>query len=80
MTDEAEESELYVLKVDGSAVSQKVKRGFFSAGLLSSNLHPGDTVVVPEKIERISWLKEIKDLTQILFQIAATAGIVIAVF
>ncbi|MBI3804147.1 MAG: SLBB domain-containing protein [Nitrospirae bacterium] len=80
MTDEAEEGELYVLKVDGSAVSQKVEKGFFSRGLLSSNLNPGDTVVVPEKIERVSWLKEIKDITQILFQIAATAGIVIKVF
>lgn len=80
MTDEAEESELYVLKVDGSAISQKVKKGFFGGGLLSSNLHPGDTVVVPEKIEQVSWLKEIKDVTQILFQIAATAGIVIRVF
>lgn len=80
MTDEAEASELYVLKVDGSAISQKVKKGFFNSGLLSSNLHPGDTVVVPEKIERISWLKEVKDITQILFQIAATAGIVIKVF
>ncbi|MCG3117568.1 MAG: SLBB domain-containing protein [Candidatus Manganitrophus sp. SA1] len=80
MTDEAEERELYVLKVDGSAVSQKVERGFFSKGLLSSVLNPGDTIVVPEKIERVSWLKEVKDITQILFQIAATAGIIIKVF
>lgn len=80
MTDEAEEGELYILKVDGSAVSKKAERGFFSGGLLSSNLHPGDTIVVPEKIERVSWLKEVKDVTQILFQIAATAGIIIKVF
>lgn len=80
MTDDAQESELYVLKVDGSAISKKSDRGFFGGGLLSSNLHPGDTIVVPEKIERVSWLKEIKDITQILFQIAATAGIVIKVF
>lgn len=80
MTDDAEESELYILKVDGSAVSQKAQKGFFSRGLLSSSLHPGDTIVIPEKIERVSWLKEIKDVTQILFQIAATAGIIIKVF
>lgn len=80
MTDDAEEGDLYVLKVDGSAVSRKVEGGFFSRGLLSSNLNPGDTIVVPEKIEQVSWLKEVKDITQILFQIAATAGIIIKVF
>ena len=80
LTDDAEESDLYVLKVDGSAVSKKAQGGFFGGGLLSSNLNPGDTIVVPEKIERVSWLKEVKDVTQILFEIAATAGIVIKVF
>jgi len=80
LTDNAEESELYILKVDGSAVSNRAERGFFRRGILASSLSPGDTIVVPEKMERVSWLKEVKDITQILFQIAATAGIVIKVF
>ena len=47
---------------------------------MSSSLDPGDTIVVPEKTDRIAWLKETKDLTQILYQIAVTAGVLIVAF
>jgi len=36
--------------------------------------------VVPEKLDRIAWLRETKDITQILFQIAVAAGVVVAIF
>jgi len=35
---------------------------------------------VPEKLDRIAWLRETKDITQILFQIAVAAGVVVAIF
>ncbi|MFQ5779939.1 MAG: SLBB domain-containing protein [Nitrospiria bacterium] len=79
MTEEAEEDNLYILKVDGSAVSRR-QGGFGWGGIMSSRLDPGDTIVVPEKIERISYLREAKDITQILFQIATTAGVLIVAF
>ena len=37
-------------------------------------------LVVPEKPDRAAWLRETKDITQILFQIAVAAGVVIAIF
>jgi len=43
-------------------------------------LDPGDTIVIPEKIEKIAWLREIKDITQILYQLAVTAGVLIVTF
>jgi hypothetical protein len=43
-------------------------------------MEPGDVVVVPEKLERIAWLREIRDMAQILMNIAATTGIIIKVF
>ena len=64
---------LYVIKVNGSALSG---RGYFFGRLSSVRLDPGDTVVVPEDLERIAWLKEIKDITTIIGQIALTAGVV----
>ncbi|MBI3610052.1 MAG: SLBB domain-containing protein [Nitrospirae bacterium] len=80
-TRDADEAQLYVLKIDGTAVSEREDSGFLGfGGVRSSYLDPGDTIVVPEKIERVAWLKDIKDITQILFQIAATAAIVIKVF
>jgi hypothetical protein len=33
--------------------------------------------VVPERLERIAWLKEIKDIATIIGNIALTAGIVL---
>jgi hypothetical protein len=51
-----------------------------TGSFISSKLDPGDTVVVPEKLDKGLWLKEVKDLTQILYQIAVTAGVLIVTF
>jgi hypothetical protein len=79
----------YILKVDGSA--RKVARGFMNWNIGKSrwemtafgekiaDVEPGDTIVVPEKIERIAWLREIRDITQILMQMAVVAAVVINV-
>jgi hypothetical protein len=79
----------YILKVDGSA--RKVARGFMNwntgksrwemtaFGEKIADVEPGDTIVVPEKIERIAWLREIRDITQILMQMAVVAAVVINV-
>ncbi|MBI5587928.1 MAG: SLBB domain-containing protein [Deltaproteobacteria bacterium] len=92
LTKDADDDELYVLKVDGTAVSKRASaggwgmhwdsesNGWTGGSFMSSRLDPGDTVVVPEKIERIAWLKEVKDITQILYQIAVTAGVLIVAF
>lgn len=79
-TKEAAEEMIYVLKVDGTALSKSQTKGLFRRALMSRSLDPGDTIVVPEDIDKISWLKETKDITQILFQMAVTAGVLIATF
>ena len=77
VTRDADKNEMYILKVDGSAVSKRASGGFLSNwGVLD----PGDTIVIPEKIEKIAWLREIKDITQILYQLAVTAGVLIVTF
>ena len=80
LTDSANEKTIYVLKVDGTAVSTQQSSGFWKRGLLSQSLDPGDTIVVPEEIGKIAWLREVKDITQILYQIAVTAGVLIVAF
>lgn len=77
LTENANESQIYVLKADGSA--ERLKTGLFGIGEVTK-LMPGDTIVVPEKLERIAWMKNIKDITQILYQIAVTAGVLIVAF
>ncbi len=81
---------LYVIKANGSAVGRGSfgRLGFgqtwdgyhytyHSGGLGSLKLDPGDTIVVPERLERVTWLKPIKDIVTILAQIALTAGVII---
>jgi hypothetical protein len=43
-------------------------------------MDPGDTILVPEKYERIYWAREIKDWTQIIFQLALAAGVLAALY
>lgn len=86
----ADEENAYVLKVDGTA--RKLPKGFFNWNNAKDrwemsafkeeirDIEPGDTIVVPEKLDRIAWLRETRDLTQILYQIAVTAGVALLLF
>jgi hypothetical protein len=44
---------------------------------MSTFLEPGDSLVVPQKLEHTAWLRDIKDITTIISQIALTAGTVL---
>ncbi|MBN1381631.1 MAG: SLBB domain-containing protein [Deltaproteobacteria bacterium] len=80
----------FVLKVDGSA--RKLERNLLSwsdnrsrweisaFGEETKEIEPGDVIVVPEKLEHVAWLREIRDITQILMNTAVTAGVVIKLF
>ena len=84
---DAEEGEMYVLKADGTIVSREQSsfgfkwdeddKGWKFGGFLSAKLDPGDTLVVPQKIDRTAWIREIKDITTIISQIAMTAGVIL---
>ena len=87
-TRDAEEDDMYIVQADGSVASRQQGRfGFIwndeaeswqFGSFLSKTLQPGDTLVVPQKLERTAWMREIKDITTILSQIALTAGVLIA--
>ena len=85
-TEYADEDNVYILKVDGTAVrpsgsflSLSWNKDLHRWEFGGPNLESGDTVVVPEKLERIAWLRETKDLIQILYQIAVATAVVIRV-
>ena len=89
-TKTADTGEVYILKVDGTAVSKRgskwglrwdsERRSWLGGGLMSAKLDPGDTIVVPEKLDHKAWVKDTKDITQILYQIAVTAGVLLVAF
>lgn len=66
-TDQAEEKSIHVIRADGSVISAKQDSAYsFWRSFESTAALPGDTIVVPEKIDRTSFTKNLMDWTQIL--------------
>ncbi|MBN1809527.1 MAG: SLBB domain-containing protein [Planctomycetes bacterium] len=92
MTENADTSHLYVLMADGTVVSQNVLRGggymwnrekhrWQPRTIMEVPLLPGDTVVVPTKLERRVYPMTLaKDISQILYNIALSTGVLVTVF
>jgi len=90
-TPDAEEGEIYLVKADGTVISKTQKGAFgitwvpeenrwISGGFMAARVEPGDTILVPSKVTRFVWKRELMDWTTILYQIAVTTGVVIAAF
>ncbi|GAB4369640.1 MAG: SLBB domain-containing protein [Deltaproteobacteria bacterium] len=83
-TESADRDHIFLLKANGSVVTREnVEGGFFlfgDRGILSAKVEPGDSIVVPEKLVQTRLMKDVKDITQILYQIAVTAGVLIVAF
>jgi polysaccharide export outer membrane protein len=67
-----DKSEMYVIRADGTAKSSR-GTGWLS-GVSGSNVNPGDTIVVPETIERSSWRQSLKEWTSIFYQFGLGAA------
>jgi len=87
VTKSADKDNIYVLRANGRVVPLKniQKRGSWITGRETSELAlkigPGDTVLVPEDFEiKTNRLQLTKDVTQIMFQIIASLGVVVAAF
>ncbi len=85
-TNNADTDNVYVLKVDGTAM--RLSNGYFNWNMSKARwdvegfgeikeIEPGDAIVVPEKFTRIAWLRHIKDITEILYQVAVATSVVI---
>jgi len=73
LTKTSDKDYIYIYRADGTIVSAK-GMGLFS-GFYETKLMPGDVIVVPEDLERVPYLRLVKDLTDIVFKIAVTAGV-----
>ena len=67
-TRDADTGRAYVIRADGSV--QGRAHGRFFGGFASERLNPGDTIVVPENLDRFAFTRELKDWTQIFYQFA----------
>lgn len=72
-TRDADESRIYILRADGSVQSAQ-NTSYLFGGITGQNLMPGDTVIVPELLDKFSLTRELKDWAQIFYQFALGVG------
>ena len=75
----AEPSQIFVLRADGTVITAAQRRGFLGmGGLTSERLYPGDTIIVPNKLDYETWghvlVRNLKDWSQILSQFGLGAA------
>lgn len=72
----ADKSSIFVVRANGGVVSASQKSGWmFSGGALDGlPAEPGDTVFVPEEMNKTTFMQEAKDWTQILYQFGLGAA------
>jgi protein involved in polysaccharide export with SLBB domain len=68
-TREADSGRVYVIRADGLVVPRRGRGGFLTV-FTDDRLQPGDTIVVPENLDRFSLTRELKDWSQIFYQFA----------
>jgi protein involved in polysaccharide export with SLBB domain len=88
-TDDADKGKTYLVKADGTVTSKTQERfpgltwdkksSRWVFGQFNSTIvEPGDTIIVPKQVVKYPYLRLVKDVTQIMFQIAVVAGVLIA--
>jgi protein involved in polysaccharide export with SLBB domain len=71
---EADKRSIYVLRADGSVVSTRQSSWLWFSSLDSQRLMPGDAIVVPEDFTRTTWMKDLRDWSQIFYQFGLGAA------
>jgi len=73
-TRDADRDRMFLIRADGSVLSKQSVKGLWSGGLSSLRLMPGDAIVVPERLNRGSTLRSIRDWSQVFSQFALGAA------
>jgi protein involved in polysaccharide export with SLBB domain len=73
-TRDADTSRMFVIRADGSILSKQSVKGLWNGGFASVRLMPGDAIVVPERLNRGSFLKGLRDWSQVFSQFALGAA------
>lgn len=77
-TDMANKKDIYIIRASGSVIGRGgTTSGWWTGNVLSTTVHPGDTVVVPEKIiGGGTFWKTALTAAQLMTSVALTAGVV----
>lgn len=64
----------FIIRADGAVVSYAMTRGSWGYGFDNLPMHPGDTIVIPEKTLKPSFLRGVFDWSQLFTQLALGAA------
>jgi hypothetical protein len=67
---------MFLLRADGSVLSRQSVRGLWNGGFGQLRLMPGDAIVVPERLSRGTFLRGLRDWSQVFSQFALGAAAV----
>ncbi len=69
-TRSADRRNSFVVRADGSIVSRSHASSWFVGDFGGAPIMPGDTIIVPEKLDKVGVLKGLKDWSQVIAQFA----------
>ncbi|MDX8379991.1 MAG: SLBB domain-containing protein, partial [Gallionella sp.] len=72
-TRDGDEGDVYLVREDGTVYSKR-QGGLIFSGFSSRDAMPGDTIIVPEKLDKFNLTKVLRDWTQIFYQFALAAA------
>jgi len=75
-TREADTNRMFVIRADGSILSKQSVKGLWNGNFASLRLMPGDAIVVPERLSHGSFLRGLRDWSQVFSQFALGAAAV----
>ena len=73
-TRDADTKHVFVLRADGSVISKTNRSAAWSGGLQTLRAIPGDTIVVPARLDKGSVLRAFKDWSQVIAQFGLGAA------
>lgn len=73
-TESGNKKKIFVIRADGSVIGREGS-GFWSGGVLSTVMQPGDAVIVPEKIIGPPIWRSLLDVAQLVSSFAITASV-----
>ncbi|HJX83182.1 MAG TPA: hypothetical protein VJ723_02420, partial [Candidatus Angelobacter sp.] len=71
---DGDKSREFVIRADGTTVSKQQHNALLSRDFNTLRLMPGDTIVVPEKLNQGAFMRGLKDWSQILTGFGLAAG------
>ena len=75
-TRSADPGHMFVIRADGSVVARSATERLFSRNFETLSMHPGDTLVVPTRINRTTFVRNLMDWSQLFSNLALGAAAV----